>query len=739
MCGQYVCGWTSDTVYHGNAELYDVSSNTWSYAAGMALARTAHAAVPLPTGHVLVAGGENQSGQVPDVEEYDPAANSWASVGSLATARSRLTAAVVNGDRAVLLGGWNGGASVSGADIYTPATANCSSAASMTYARSNHAAVALQDGRLLVTGGYLGTDAQATAEVLGPPVVASIQVSPANPDVVVGGTVPFEARATYSDWSMRTLSSSMLEWTPGPWMPTGRATLMATTIGDLLYVAGGYDGGADASAALEVYDPATRTWARRSPISQASVPAGRWGAAVGAIDGKLYMAGGTHDDASGPTSTLLVYDPATDAWTAGPPMPAASACSAGAVIGRKLYVLTGCDAGGATQAFHAYDADSNTWTSLAPAPRAHSYAAAAVLNGKFYAVGGTDGSDASGAVDVYDPASATWTAAAPMPTARWSLTAAVLGGKLHAVGGFDGNAALATVETYDPATGIWSAGTPLPTPRLGPAGAVANGTLFVVGGRNAGDPLFSVDSGRPEVAWTSSQPGIAPVSADGLASGASVGTAVITATAQRATGTTTVTVHAAAPPQVSVQVAKVGMGTVTSGPAGISCGAACEASFDANSSVTLTATPLIGSRFATWGGACTGSDPVCTLALGGSNASVTATFITAGPYTLDVLLSGSGGGLVTSVIAGISCPGECSASFSGDSQISLRAVPAAGSVFAGWSGACDGTATCIVSMTDAQTVTATFVQVPPFAALNFEVLHAFARRRSSPAVCEPRR
>src|SRR5262249_55282485 len=49
-----------------------------------------------------------------------------------------------------------------------------------------------------------------------------------------------------------------------------------------------------------------------------------------------------------------------------------------------------------------------------------------------------------------------------------------------------------------------------------------------------------------------------------------------------------------------------------------------------------------------------------------------------------------------------------SASFASGTSVTLTATAASGSTFAGWSGACTGTSTCTVSMTAAQSVTATF-------------------------------
>jgi Divergent InlB B-repeat domain len=82
---------------------------------------------------------------------------------------------------------------------------------------------------------------------------------------------------------------------------------------------------------------------------------------------------------------------------------------------------------------------------------------------------------------------------------------------------------------------------------------------------------------------------------------------------------------AAARPLLTVTVYPLGGGgTVTSTPAGISCGTECGAQFDANTTVTLAATPAKGSRFLGWQGACSGTRR-CTVTLT-ANRSLTARF-----------------------------------------------------------------------------------------------------------------
>jgi hypothetical protein len=67
-----------------------------------------------------------------------------------------------------------------------------------------------------------------------------------------------------------------------------------------------------------------------------------------------------------------------------------------------------------------------------------------------------------------------------------------------------------------------------------------------------------------------------------------------------------------------------------------------------------------------------------------------------------------GTGTVSSTPSGISCGATCDAAFNSNTTVTLAAVPAAGSRFTGWAGACTGTAPCVVALAAATTVTATF-------------------------------
>jgi hypothetical protein len=166
--------------------------------------------------------------------------------------------------------------------------------------------------------------------------------------------------------------------------------------------------------------------------------------------------------------------------------------------------------------------------------------------------------------------------------------------------------------------------------------------------------------------------------------------------------------------RLSVSKSGTGTGTVTSDPAGVICGSTCSAFFPSGTVVTLTAAPSPGSVFASWSNGCTGSTPTCTVTMNRAR-SVTARFNVTPSYRLTVTKRGTGTGVVTSTPAGIDCGSSCTATFTAGTQVTLSVTAAAGSFFAGWSGACTGTSpTCTTTMSRARNVAARFTPIPSY-------------------------
>jgi len=148
----------------------------------------------------------------------------------------------------------------------------------------------------------------------------------------------------------------------------------------------------------------------------------------------------------------------------------------------------------------------------------------------------------------------------------------------------------------------------------------------------------------------------------------------------------------------------------------IDCPDQCSALIKQNSTITLTATPDEGSRFAGWGGDCAsaGTASTCTLTLTGQGAngskSISAGFDVPPPpvpmVSLAVQKIGTGTGFVGG--SGIDCGKTCATSLAKGAKATLLAVADPGAALLGWGGACSGVVTCTLTVTRSSTAIVTF-------------------------------
>ena len=252
--------------------------------------------------------------------------------------------------------------------------------------------------------------------------------------------------------------------------PVLRGETAAGVINNKIYVAEGWGGqyGSDSNVpltALEIYDPATDSWTAGAPSLVA-----RGLSATAVIGGKLYIAGGT---ASGYANfaNLEIYDPLTNSWSMGPPLPNQLTSAGGAALAGKFYVVGGYAGPSAynqqiTASVHVYDPVSNTWSAGTPMPTPRASMVVGVIAGKLYITGGSsDGTD--NPVMVYDPITDSWSSAAAEPTRRANAAAAVVDVTLFVAGGTDNSTGhqTSTAEAFTPACGC-----PGPQGPPGPAG-----------------------------------------------------------------------------------------------------------------------------------------------------------------------------------------------------------------------------------------------------------------------------
>ena len=240
--------------------------------------------------------------------------------------------------------------------------------------------------------------------------------------------------------SVQVYDSKTDTWELGPPLPIPLHHTMASVANGKLYIIGGEAGNPTAGQSVlqtgtYMLDEEAGVWVERAPM-----PTARSGGGSGVIDGKIYVAGGRPPRGA----DFAVYDPATDAWTTLPDLPTQRNHLGVEAIDSKLYVAGGRFGGGVgsemTDILEIYDPKTNAWTAGAPllAPRAG--VTVGVANGCLYLIGG-EGNDADpmGVFNLnerYDPGTNSWHSHEPLPLAMHGITgSALIDGWIYVPGG----------------------------------------------------------------------------------------------------------------------------------------------------------------------------------------------------------------------------------------------------------------------------------------------------------------
>lgn len=296
-------------------------------------------------------------------------------------------------------------------------------------------------------------------------------------------------------------------------IPQGEEEVYGITAGGKMYVLGGLGifPGWEPKQMLWSFDPAANEWKRLE-----SIPEGIHHPGFAAVGNKLYSIGGftIARPAGGglpawvPSTSVWIYDIATNRWAKGPALPAPRGALTATAVGTKLYAIGGARNPSYSTAElrptvpvenvatnEVFDTEKNTWASARPMLTARNHHGASFIAGKIYVVGGRIGStfiiglsNNVSTNEVYDVAKDTWASVLGMPTPRSGIGTAVLNGRMHVLGGEayinDLVGTYRTHEAYDPKTNLWERLPPMPTPRHGLAVGEIDGKMYAISGSN---------------------------------------------------------------------------------------------------------------------------------------------------------------------------------------------------------------------------------------------------------------
>ncbi len=280
--------------------LYNPSTGAFTPAADMNTGHTGPSATLLPTGKVLIAGGDigDVDGASVSAELYDPATGAFTATGNLTTGRER-NAAMLLPDGTVLFAGGHGYVAVpdggfdnlASAEIYDPSTGEFRAVGALITGRDNLNATLLRNGNVLITGGneYYLPWAAGPRDYQHPEVRVAELYTP----------------QLMSPPAETAIVRSAGTFSPAGAMTTARANHTATLLfdGRVLIVGG------DRTGTAELYDPSTGAF---TPTGNGTTAHGGSTAAL-LPDGRVLIAGGTNSE---------VYDPSTGSFIPTGTLPA---------------------------------------------------------------------------------------------------------------------------------------------------------------------------------------------------------------------------------------------------------------------------------------------------------------------------------------------------------------------------------------------------------------------------------
>jgi N-acetylneuraminic acid mutarotase len=275
---------------------------SWTLKTPMPLALDAHASCEVD-GILYVIGGHKDVGvytQLPTLFAYDPKTDSWTRKTDMPTARRWPAACVVDGIIYVIGGGCMFSPALNAVEAYDPQTDTWVTKAHLPAARSAVSACAV-DGIIYAIGGVIGTISAGNGQVL----------------------TTVEAYDPKTD-----------QWSQKASLPTAGGFAPANAVNGIIYVF--------FHRQTFAYDPTANRWTTKASIPTWSLNS--YFTASSAVDGIVYLFGGSTHDGNTTYDLTVAYDPVLNKFTAKRKIPVTCEAAACATIDGEIY-----HSGGANQ------------------------------------------------------------------------------------------------------------------------------------------------------------------------------------------------------------------------------------------------------------------------------------------------------------------------------------------------------------------------------------------------------
>lgn len=286
---------TQPNRYLSSSELYDPQRGSWQIIPN-AKGRFRHTSTTLPSGEVIVIGGQNDKETLSTTEIFDPNLNVFRPGVSLLKPRRLHTATVLNNGNVLVVGGYTG-QEKSTTYLYPygpqqlreveeidPHGVQKTKVTRLQRPRELHTATRLQDGRVLVAGGVWGEDTLRECEMYDPKQQAWKPVA----------SMQFP----------RTRHTATL-------LPDGRVLVIGGSVGKTIdqVVAAPQK---EIYASCEIYDPKTDRWTLTDSMNY---PRTSFMNAVLLPHGRVLVGGGFGSSGYESNLSWEIYDITTEQWS----------------------------------------------------------------------------------------------------------------------------------------------------------------------------------------------------------------------------------------------------------------------------------------------------------------------------------------------------------------------------------------------------------------------------------------